>query len=41
MTLPIGAEADYIGNVDLVKNQGVTWKDDSPWRRVRIWRYPR
>ena len=29
MTLPIGAEADYIGNVDLVKNQGVTWKDDS------------
>ncbi len=29
LTLPIGAEADYIGNVDLVKNQGVTWKDDS------------
>ena len=29
MTLPIGSEADYIGNVDLVKNQGVTWKDDS------------
>jgi len=29
MTLPIGAEADYIGNVDLVKNQGVTWKDDA------------
>ena len=29
MNLPIGAEGDYIGNVDLVKNQGVTWKDDS------------
>ncbi len=29
LTLPIGAEAEYIGNVDLVKNQGVTWKDDS------------
>ena len=29
MTLPIGAEADYIGNVDLVKNQAVVWKDDS------------
>ena len=29
LTLPIGAEADYIGNVDLVKSQGVTWKDDS------------
>ncbi|MGI9487021.1 MAG: elongation factor G [Geminicoccaceae bacterium] len=29
MNLPIGAEAEYIGNVDLVKNQGVAWKDDS------------
>ena len=29
LTLPIGAEADYIGNVDLIKNQAVTWKDDS------------
>jgi elongation factor G len=29
MTLPIGAESDYIGNVDLVKNQAVIWKDDS------------
>ncbi len=29
LNLPIGAEADFIGNVDLVKNQGVTWKDDS------------
>ncbi|MEM9629530.1 MAG: elongation factor G [Pseudomonadota bacterium] len=29
MNLPIGAEAEYVGNVDLVKNQAVTWKDDS------------
>ena len=29
MNLPIGAEADFIGVVDLVKNQAVTWKDDS------------
>ncbi|MEZ5933924.1 MAG: elongation factor G [Alphaproteobacteria bacterium] len=29
LTLPIGAEADYVGNVDLIKNQSVTWKDDS------------
>jgi elongation factor G len=29
LTLPIGAEADYVGNVDLVRNQAVTWKDDS------------
>ena len=29
MNLPIGAEAEFIGNVDLVKNQAITWKDDS------------
>ena len=29
LNLPIGAEADFIGNVDLVKNQAITWKDDS------------
>jgi len=29
LTLPIGAEAEYIGNVDLVKNKAVVWKDDS------------
>ncbi|MGI9500110.1 MAG: elongation factor G [Geminicoccaceae bacterium] len=29
MNLPIGAEADFIGNVDLLMNQAVTWKDDS------------
>ena len=29
MNLPIGSEGDYVGNVDLVKNQAVTWKDDS------------
>ncbi|WGF88605.1 elongation factor G [Marinivivus vitaminiproducens] len=28
LTLPWGAEADYVGHVDLVKNQGVRWKDD-------------
>ncbi len=29
LTLPIGVESDYIGNVDLVKNQAITWKDDA------------
>ena len=29
MTLPIGSEAEYVGNVDLVRNQAVIWKDDS------------
>ncbi|MEM7045550.1 MAG: elongation factor G [Pseudomonadota bacterium] len=29
LNLPIGAEADFIGNVDLIKNQAITWKDDS------------
>jgi elongation factor G len=29
LTLPIGAEADYIGSVDLVGNQAVIWKDDT------------
>jgi len=29
ITLPIGAEAEYAGLVDLVTMQGVTWKDES------------
>jgi elongation factor G len=29
LTLPIGAEADYIGNVDLLANKAVVWKDDT------------
>ncbi len=29
LTLPVGSEAEYAGNVDLVKNQAVIWKDDS------------
>jgi elongation factor G len=29
LTLPIGVEQDYVGNVDLVLNQAVVWKDDT------------
>jgi elongation factor G len=29
LTLPLGSESEYVGNVDLVKNQAVVWKDDS------------
>jgi elongation factor G len=29
LTLPVGAEADYIGNVDLIRRQAVVWKDDT------------
>jgi elongation factor G len=29
LTLPIGAEADYMGNVDLIANRAVVWKDDT------------
>jgi elongation factor G len=29
LTLPIGAEADYIGNIDLLANRAVIWKDDT------------
>jgi elongation factor G len=29
LTLPVGAEADYVGNVDLIGQQAVIWKDDT------------
>ncbi len=29
LTLPVGTESDYVGNVDLIKNQAVIWKDDT------------
>jgi elongation factor G len=29
LTLPVGAEADYVGNVDLIRQQAVIWKDDT------------
>jgi elongation factor G len=29
LTLPIGAEADYIGNIDLLGNRAVIWSDDT------------
>ena len=29
LNLPIGEEADYVGNVDLLRNVAVVWKDDS------------
>jgi elongation factor G len=29
LTLPVGTEADYVGNVDLIDQQAVIWKDDT------------
>jgi elongation factor G len=29
LTLPVGAEADYVGNVDLIRQQAVIWQDDT------------
>jgi elongation factor G len=29
LTLPVGAEQDYVGNVDLIENRAVIWKDDA------------
>ncbi len=29
LTLPVGAEAEYVGNVDLIRQQAVIWKDDT------------
>jgi elongation factor G len=29
LTLPVGAEADYVGNVDLIENRAIIWKDDT------------
>jgi elongation factor G len=29
LTLPVGAEADYVGNVDLVRGEAQIWKDDT------------
>jgi elongation factor G len=29
LSLPVGAESDYVGNIDLVRNQAVLWKDDT------------
>jgi elongation factor G len=29
LTLPVGAEADYVGNVDLIENRAVIWKHDT------------
>jgi elongation factor G len=29
LNLPVGTEADYIGNVDLITNRAVIWKDDA------------
>ena len=29
LTLPVGIEADYVGNVDLIENRAVIWKDDT------------
>ncbi len=29
LTLPVGVEADYVGNVDLINRQAVIWKDDT------------
>jgi len=29
LQLPLGAEADYLGVIDLVKNQAIVWKDEN------------
>jgi elongation factor G len=29
MQLPLGAEADYLGVIDLIKNKAIVWKDES------------
>jgi elongation factor G len=29
LTLPVGAESDYVGNVDLIRQQAVIWQDDT------------
>src|SRR5688500_14799115 len=29
LTLPVGAEADYVGNVDLIESRAIIWKDDT------------
>ena len=29
LTLPVGSEGDYVGNVDLIRQQAVIWKDDT------------
>src|SRR5688572_8120671 len=29
LTLPVGAESEYVGNVDLIRQQAVIWKDDT------------
>src|ERR671918_352801 len=29
LTLPVGSEADYVGNIDLIENRAIIWKDDT------------
>jgi elongation factor G len=29
LTLPVGEEADYVGNIDLIENRAIIWKDDT------------
>ena len=29
MQIPLGAEADYLGLIDLIKNQAIVWKDEN------------
>ena len=29
LTLPVGLEADYVGNVDLINQRAIIWKDDT------------
>jgi elongation factor G len=29
LALPVGVEADYVGNVDLIENRAVVWKEDT------------
>jgi elongation factor G len=29
LTLPVGEESDYVGNIDLIENRAIIWKDDT------------
>ena len=29
LTLPVGVEADYVGNIDLIENRAIVWKEDT------------
>jgi elongation factor G len=40
MQLPLGAEADYLGVIDLVKNKAIVWKDENLGAEVEYQNIP-